>query len=116
MRDGMASRRSRPRRLPANRLGRRASLIDIPARRERIVSLVGESTVDAALAELHLITELPASMWRQLISFVEKLSRLPWQKRIDLCAEQSEATRRLLVLLVLEPMATARAMRTKLGL
>jgi len=111
----VAGRRRRPRRFTPNGQSRRGSLLDADTRRERIVALFGQATVDAAFAEHHLITELPASTWRQLFSLVEKLSRLSWQERIEVCASQSELMRRLLVLLVLDARATAKAMHAKLG-
>jgi hypothetical protein len=111
----VAARRIRPRRLPATDRPRRASLLDAVERRERIAALVGEATIEAAFAERQFVEELPASIWRQLLSTVDKLSRLSWPKRIEFCAAQSELMRRLLVLLVLDPRATVKSMHAKLG-
>ena len=95
---------------------RRASLFDAETKRERLADLVGEATIEAALAERHLIGELPASIWRQLLSLIERLGVLSWDERKRLCATQTELMRRLLALVVVDPRATAKAIHAKLGL
>jgi len=82
--------------------------------RARVIALVGEATIEAAFAERHLIEQLPASVWRQLVSLSEKLVRLKWEDRPKLCATQSELMRRLLVLLALDTTNTMRIIRAKL--
>ena len=82
--------------------------------RARVVALVGEKTIEEAFAERHLIGELPASIWRQVHTFVEQLCRLPWDDRPAFCAKQSELMRRLVTLLALDTTATLRVMQAKL--
>src|SRR5579862_8140456 len=74
----MVRRRRQPRRFPASNRPRRGSLLDADKKRERLVALVGEETIQAALAERHLIGELPGSVWRQLLSFIDRLGTLSW--------------------------------------
>jgi len=112
----MVRRRRQPRRFPASNRPRRGSLLDADKKRERLVALVGEETIQAALAERHLIGELPGSVWRQLLSFIDRLGTLSWGDRKRLCARESELMRRLLALVIVDPRATVKAIHAKLGL
>jgi hypothetical protein len=109
-------RRRQSRRFPASNRPRRGSLLDAAQKRERLVALVGEETIQAALAERHLIGQLPASVWRQLLSLIDRLGTLSWDDRKRLCARASEIMRRLLALVIVGPRATVKAMHAKLGL
>jgi hypothetical protein len=114
----MSARKARPRRhRDGHRLRREpaALILGSPAMRERIAELVGEATIEAALRERHLIHELPASIWRQLLSVMERLVRMSVEEKKRFCAKQSEVVRRLLVLVVLDHDATMRVIQTKLG-
>ena len=108
-------RRRQSRRLPTGNRPRRGSLIDADEKRARLVALVGEETIEAALAERRLIGQLPASVWRQLLSLIERLGTLSWDDRKRLCARESELMRRLLALVIVDPRATVKAMHAKLS-
>ncbi len=108
-----SSKRRRPRRSQAP--SRRRSLGPDEWVRARVVALVGETTIEAAFAERQLIDQLPASVWRQFESFLERLLRLKWDDRSAFCATQSELMRRLIVLLALDTTNTMRVIRAKLG-
>jgi hypothetical protein len=90
-----------------------AAALDSLEARERLTELVGEATIEAALAERHLVPELPPSLWWRLEQMLEHLARLPVEDRPRFCTEQPEIHRRLLVLFVLDHEAIARAMREK---